>query len=43
VAEKLAALGVDPVATSPADFRQFVSAEIRKQAEAARIAGIEPE
>ena len=43
VAEKLAALGVEPVATSPADFRQFVSAEIRKQAEAARIAGIEPE
>jgi len=43
VAAKLAALGVDPVATSPADFRQFVSAEIRKQAEAVRIAGIEPE
>jgi tripartite-type tricarboxylate transporter receptor subunit TctC len=43
VAAKLAALGVDPVATSPADFKQFVSAELRKQAEAVRIAGIEPE
>jgi tripartite-type tricarboxylate transporter receptor subunit TctC len=43
VAGKLATLGVDPVATSPADFKQFVSAEIRKQAEAVRIAGIEPE
>ncbi len=43
VAAKLAALGVDPVATSPAEFRQFVGAEIRRQAEAVRIAGIEPE
>jgi tripartite-type tricarboxylate transporter receptor subunit TctC len=43
VAEKLAALGVNPVATSPAEFKQFVAAEIRKQAEAVRIAGIEPE
>ena len=43
VAEKLTALGVDPVATSPVDFKQFVAAEIRKQAEAVRIAGIEPE
>jgi tripartite-type tricarboxylate transporter receptor subunit TctC len=43
VAEKLAALGVDPVATPPAEFKQFVAAEIRKQAEAVRIAGIEPE
>ena len=43
VAAKLAALGVDPVATSPAEFKQFVSAELRKQAEAVRIAGIEPE
>ena len=43
VAAKLAALGVDPVATSPEEFKQFVSAEIRKQAEAVRIAGIEPE
>jgi tripartite-type tricarboxylate transporter receptor subunit TctC len=43
VAAKLAALGVDPVATAPADFKQFVSAELRKQAEAVRIAGIEPE
>ena len=43
VAAKLAAIGVDPVATPPAEFKQFVSAEIRKQAEAVRIAGIEPE
>jgi tripartite-type tricarboxylate transporter receptor subunit TctC len=43
VAAKPAALGVDPVATSPAEFKQFVSAELRKQAEAVRIAGIEPE
>jgi tripartite-type tricarboxylate transporter receptor subunit TctC len=36
-------LGADPVANPPAEFKQYVSAEIRKYAEIVRLAGIQPE
>ncbi len=40
---RLDPLGADPVGNSPADFKQYVSAEIRKYAEIVRLAKIEPE
>jgi tripartite-type tricarboxylate transporter receptor subunit TctC len=43
VQEKLVALGVEPLANSPAEFRQFVHAEIASYAESVRLAGIKPE
>jgi tripartite-type tricarboxylate transporter receptor subunit TctC len=43
VRERFVALGVDPVADSPADFKKFVQAEIKAYAEQARAAGIKPE
>jgi tripartite-type tricarboxylate transporter receptor subunit TctC len=43
VQEKLVALGVEPLANSPTEFRQFVHAELAKSAESARLAGIQPE
>ena len=42
-AEKLRGLGVEPIGDTPADFRKFFTAEIRKWGEWARIARIEPE
>ena len=41
--ERLLKLGVEPVADSPADFRKFVSAEIKAYAEQVRLAGVKPE
>jgi tripartite-type tricarboxylate transporter receptor subunit TctC len=41
--ERLMVLGADPVANPPAEFKQYVSAEIRKYAEIVRLAGIQPE
>ena len=41
--ERLSALGADPVADTPVDFKVFVSAEIKRYAEMVRLAGIEPE
>ncbi len=41
--ERLAALGSEPVTKSPAEFKQYVSAEIRKYAEIVRFANIQPE
>ena len=41
--ERLAALGADPVGDSPAEFKAYVSAEIRKYAEIVRLAGIRQE
>jgi tripartite-type tricarboxylate transporter receptor subunit TctC len=41
--DRLWQLGFGPVADSPADFKRFVSDEIRKYHEMARLAGIEPE
>ena len=43
VLERFRALGVEPVADSPADFRKFVQSEIKAYAEQARLAGIKPE
>ena len=41
--ERLATLGSEPVGNPPAEFKQFVSAEIRKYAEIVRLANIQPE
>ena len=43
VKERMAALGVEPVADSPADFRKFMVNEFRAYGEMARLAGIQPE
>jgi tripartite-type tricarboxylate transporter receptor subunit TctC len=43
VLERFKALGVEPVADSPAEFRKFVQAEIKAYAEQARLAGVKPE
>ncbi len=43
VLERFRALGVDPVADSPADYKKFIQAEIKAYAEQARMAGIQPE
>src|SRR6185503_16867634 len=43
VRERLAALGVEPVADSPAEFKKFVAAELRAYAEQVRLAGVTPE
>jgi tripartite-type tricarboxylate transporter receptor subunit TctC len=43
VKERIAQLGVEPVADSPADFRKFMAGEFRAYGEMARLAGIEPE
>ena len=41
--ERLESLGADPVGNSPAEFKTFVQAEIKRYAEMARIANIQPE
>jgi tripartite-type tricarboxylate transporter receptor subunit TctC len=41
--DRLLQLGFGPVADSPAEFRRFVSEDIRKYREMARLAGVEPE
>jgi len=41
--DKLLQLGFGPVGDSPAQFKRFVSEEIRKYAEMAKLAHIEPE
>jgi tripartite-type tricarboxylate transporter receptor subunit TctC len=43
VLERFRALGVEPVADSPADYKKFIQAEIKAYAEQARLAGIKPE
>jgi len=43
VREKLASLGVEPVADTPAEFKKFVNAELRAYAEQVRLAGVTPE
>jgi tripartite-type tricarboxylate transporter receptor subunit TctC len=43
VIERFKALGVEPVADSPADYKKFIQAEIKAYAEQARLAGIKPE
>ena len=41
--ERLETLGSEPIGNPPAEFKQFVSAEIRKYAEIVRLANIQPE
>jgi tripartite-type tricarboxylate transporter receptor subunit TctC len=41
--ERLETLGSEPVGNPPAEFKRFVSAEIRKYAEIVRLANIQPE
>jgi tripartite-type tricarboxylate transporter receptor subunit TctC len=43
VRTRLANVGVEPVADSPADFKKFIQSEIKAYAEQARMAGIQPE
>ena len=43
VRERLLGLGVQPIGNSPAEFRKFVSDELRLYAEMARVAGLKPE
>jgi tripartite-type tricarboxylate transporter receptor subunit TctC len=43
VRQRLAGIGVEPVADSPADFRKFVAAELKAYAEKVRLAGVKPE
>ena len=41
--ERLSALGADPVGDTPAEFKATVSADIKRFAEIARLAKIQPE
>jgi hypothetical protein len=41
--ERLSALGADPVGNTPAEFRTFVSSEIKRYSEMIRLAKIQPE
>ena len=41
--ERLSALGADPVGDTPAEFKSTVSADIKRFAEIARLAKIQPE
>ena len=43
VKERIAQLGVEPVADSPADFRKFMANEFRAYGEMVRLAGVTPE
>jgi tripartite-type tricarboxylate transporter receptor subunit TctC len=43
VRERLTKLGVEPIADAPADFKKFISAEIKAYAEQVRLAGVKPE
>ena len=43
VRQRLAGIGVEPVADSPADFRKFIAAELKAYAEQVRLAGVKPE
>jgi tripartite-type tricarboxylate transporter receptor subunit TctC len=43
VRERMAQLGVEPVADSPAEFRKFMANEFHAYGEMARLAGIQPE
>ena len=41
--DRLAQLGLDPVGTSPAEFKTFLAAQVKDYGEMVRIAGIKPE
>jgi tripartite-type tricarboxylate transporter receptor subunit TctC len=40
---RLADLGLDPVGTPPAEFKQFLASQVKDYAEMVRLAGIQPE
>ncbi|MBV8535993.1 MAG: tripartite tricarboxylate transporter substrate binding protein [Alphaproteobacteria bacterium] len=41
--DRLAQLGLDPVGTKPAEFKQFLAAQVKDYAEMVHLAGIQPE
>src|SRR5688572_28927670 len=43
VKERIAQLGVEPIADSPAEFRKFMANEFRAYGEMVRLAGVQPE
>ena len=43
VRQRIAGIGVEPVADSPADFKKFFALELRAYAEKVRLAGVKPE
>jgi len=43
VKERLAALGLRPIGSTPEEFRQYVESEIRQYAEIVRLTGIQPQ
>lgn len=43
VRQKLAGIGVEPVADSPSDFKRFFDSELKAYAEQVRLAGVKPE
>ena len=43
VKERMAQLGVEPVADSPVDFRKFIANEFHAYGEMVRLAGVQPE
>jgi tripartite-type tricarboxylate transporter receptor subunit TctC len=43
VKERIAQLGVEPAAASPAEFRKFMANEFRAYGEMVRLAGVQPE
>ena len=43
VRERYTALGLNPVGSSPADFKTFLADQVRTYAELVKIAGIEPQ
>jgi tripartite-type tricarboxylate transporter receptor subunit TctC len=43
VKQTLISKGVEPVGSSPAEFKAFIEAEMKRYAEAAKNAGIQPQ
>jgi tripartite-type tricarboxylate transporter receptor subunit TctC len=43
VRERLANIGAEPVADSPADFKKFIQSELKAYAEQVKLAGVKPE
>jgi len=43
VRQRLVAIGVEPVADSPAEFKKFVASELKAYEEQVRLAGVKPE
>ncbi len=43
VRQRMAAIGVEPVPGTPAEFRKFVTSELKAYGEMVRLAGVKPE